>query len=109
MPWGSWVNELPTEFFMAVHIAAFKPVGHGGFEVVLADARPVAAEQVAGIVIAGDAVARQREQHLTADRCSFGSQGFSHVEILSEGRGRGYASPARIPERARAKIRARVR
>ena len=23
MPWGSWVNELPTEFFMAVHIAAF--------------------------------------------------------------------------------------
>ncbi len=23
MPWGSWINELPTEFFMAVHIAAF--------------------------------------------------------------------------------------
>jgi len=23
MPWGNWVNELPTEFFMAVHIAAF--------------------------------------------------------------------------------------
>jgi hypothetical protein len=23
MPWGSWVNELPTEFFLAVHIAAF--------------------------------------------------------------------------------------
>jgi len=23
MPWGSWVNDLPTEFFMAVHIAAF--------------------------------------------------------------------------------------
>lgn len=23
MPWGSWVNELPTEFFMVVHIAAF--------------------------------------------------------------------------------------
>jgi hypothetical protein len=23
MPWGAWVNELPTEFFLAVHIAAF--------------------------------------------------------------------------------------
>jgi hypothetical protein len=23
MPWGTWVNDLPTEFFMAVHIAAF--------------------------------------------------------------------------------------
>jgi hypothetical protein len=23
MPWGDWVNELPTEFFLAVHIAAF--------------------------------------------------------------------------------------
>jgi hypothetical protein len=23
MPWGSWINDLPTEFFMAVHIAAF--------------------------------------------------------------------------------------
>ena len=23
MPWGSWVNELPTEFFLVVHIAAF--------------------------------------------------------------------------------------
>ena len=23
MPWGSWINELPTEFFMVVHIAAF--------------------------------------------------------------------------------------
>ena len=23
MPWGSWVNELPTEFFMVVHLAAF--------------------------------------------------------------------------------------
>src|SRR5262245_66441947 len=22
MPWGSWINELPTEFFMVVHIAA---------------------------------------------------------------------------------------
>ena len=28
MPWGSWVNELPTEFFMAVHIAAFS-IGAG--------------------------------------------------------------------------------
>ena len=23
MPWGSWINELPTEFFLAVHLAAF--------------------------------------------------------------------------------------
>ena len=23
MPYGSWVNELPTGFFLAVHIAAF--------------------------------------------------------------------------------------
>jgi hypothetical protein len=23
MPWGSWVNELPTEFFLAVHVTAF--------------------------------------------------------------------------------------
>ena len=23
MPWGDWVNELPTEFFLAVHLAAF--------------------------------------------------------------------------------------
>jgi hypothetical protein len=23
MPWGRWINELPTEFFMVVHIAAF--------------------------------------------------------------------------------------
>ena len=23
MPWGNWINELPTEFFMVVHIAAF--------------------------------------------------------------------------------------
>ena len=23
MPWGDWVNELPTAFFMVVHIAAF--------------------------------------------------------------------------------------
>jgi hypothetical protein len=23
MPWGSWVNDLPTGFFLTVHIAAF--------------------------------------------------------------------------------------
>ena len=23
MPWGSWINDLPTEFFLVVHIAAF--------------------------------------------------------------------------------------
>jgi hypothetical protein len=23
MPWGDWTNELPTGFFLAVHIAAF--------------------------------------------------------------------------------------
>jgi hypothetical protein len=23
MPWGSWVNDLPTGVFMAVHISAF--------------------------------------------------------------------------------------
>jgi hypothetical protein len=23
MPWGSWVNDLPTGFFLAVHLAAF--------------------------------------------------------------------------------------
>jgi hypothetical protein len=23
MPWAGWVNDLPMEFFMAVHIAAF--------------------------------------------------------------------------------------
>jgi hypothetical protein len=23
MPWGSWINDLPTEFFMVVHITAF--------------------------------------------------------------------------------------
>jgi hypothetical protein len=23
MPYGAWINELPTEFFLAVHIAAF--------------------------------------------------------------------------------------
>jgi hypothetical protein len=23
MPWGSWINQLPTGFFLAVHIAAF--------------------------------------------------------------------------------------
>ena len=28
MPWGDWINELPTEFFLAVHIAAFS-IGAG--------------------------------------------------------------------------------
>ena len=23
MPWGDWINELPTGFFLAVHITAF--------------------------------------------------------------------------------------
>jgi hypothetical protein len=23
MPWGSWINDLPTGFFLAVHLAAF--------------------------------------------------------------------------------------
>ena len=23
MPWGDWINDLPMEFFMVVHIAAF--------------------------------------------------------------------------------------
>jgi hypothetical protein len=23
MPWGTWINELPTGFFLVVHIAAF--------------------------------------------------------------------------------------
>ena len=23
MPWGSWVNDLPTGFFLAVHVVAF--------------------------------------------------------------------------------------
>jgi hypothetical protein len=23
MPWGSWINQLPTGFFLTVHIAAF--------------------------------------------------------------------------------------
>ena len=23
MPWGSWINDLPTAFFLVVHIAAF--------------------------------------------------------------------------------------
>jgi len=23
MPWGDWINELPTSFFLAVHITAF--------------------------------------------------------------------------------------
>jgi hypothetical protein len=23
VPWGSWINQLPTSFFMTVHIAAF--------------------------------------------------------------------------------------
>jgi hypothetical protein len=23
MPYGDWINELPTGFFLAVHIAAF--------------------------------------------------------------------------------------
>ena len=23
MPYGSWINDLPTAFFMVVHIAAF--------------------------------------------------------------------------------------
>jgi hypothetical protein len=23
MPWGSWINELPTGFFLVVHVAAF--------------------------------------------------------------------------------------
>jgi hypothetical protein len=23
MPWGSWINDLPTGFFLAVHVAAF--------------------------------------------------------------------------------------
>ena len=23
MPWGSWINDLPTGFFLVVHIAAF--------------------------------------------------------------------------------------
>ncbi|HEY7793246.1 MAG TPA: hypothetical protein VIA10_04480 [Gaiellaceae bacterium] len=23
MPWGSWINDLPTEFFLVVHIGAF--------------------------------------------------------------------------------------
>jgi hypothetical protein len=23
MPWGNWINELPAEFFLAVHTAAF--------------------------------------------------------------------------------------
>jgi hypothetical protein len=23
MPWGDWINELPTAFFLVVHLAAF--------------------------------------------------------------------------------------
>jgi hypothetical protein len=23
MPWGDWINDLPTSFFLVVHIAAF--------------------------------------------------------------------------------------
>lgn len=23
MPWGSWINDLPTGFFLVVHVAAF--------------------------------------------------------------------------------------
>ena len=23
MPWGSWINDLPTGFFLTVHVAAF--------------------------------------------------------------------------------------
>ena len=23
MPWGSWINDLPTGFFLVVHITAF--------------------------------------------------------------------------------------
>ena len=23
MPWGNWINELPTAFFLVVHLAAF--------------------------------------------------------------------------------------
>jgi hypothetical protein len=23
MPWGSWINDLPTEFFLVVHLTAF--------------------------------------------------------------------------------------
>src|ERR671915_1735986 len=23
MPWGSWINELPTGFFLVVHVTAF--------------------------------------------------------------------------------------
>jgi hypothetical protein len=23
MPWGSWINDLPTAFFLVVHVAAF--------------------------------------------------------------------------------------
>lgn len=23
MPWGSWINELPTWFFLVVHVTAF--------------------------------------------------------------------------------------
>jgi hypothetical protein len=23
VPWGSWINELPTSFFLTVHVAAF--------------------------------------------------------------------------------------
>ncbi len=23
MPWGSWINEFPTGFFLVVHVAAF--------------------------------------------------------------------------------------
>jgi hypothetical protein len=23
MPWGSWINDLPTSFFLTVHVAAF--------------------------------------------------------------------------------------
>ena len=23
MPWGSWINEFPTAFFLVVHVAAF--------------------------------------------------------------------------------------
>lgn len=29
MPYGSWINELPTGFFVVVHIPASRPAAQG--------------------------------------------------------------------------------
>jgi hypothetical protein len=50
MPYGSWINELPTGFFRLVHIPASRPAARGREALEDGDATPLAWRRPSGNV-----------------------------------------------------------